>query len=241
MRPIHCIIVDDEPLARDLISTYVGALAGWKTVMICKNSAEAYEALYQNEVDVIFLDIKMPVVSGIDFLHSLRDPPRIIFTTAYPEYAVNAFDLRAVDYLVKPITRERFLQAVEKLETFIGGKMASGRVTSGTAVSGRVGPESTAQIKEEPDHVFLKQDGRLVKVPFADILYVEALKDFSKVYLAQKTMLVGTHLKLMEEILPRNKFVRVHRSYIIALGRRLGHPGQYGGDRQADDPRRRVV
>ncbi len=197
MKPIFCTIVDDEPLARDLIGTYVSQIKGWKTVMACKNTAEAYEALYQHPVDVIFLDIKMPGASGLDFLHSLKNPPAIIFTTAYPEYAVNAFDLKAVDYLVKPITKDRFLQAVEKYHD------------SKTSLAH---PE-----KESADHVFLKQDAKLIKILFADILYVEALKDFSKVFLTDKQLLIGTHLKMMEDILPSHKFIRVHRSFIVAI------------------------
>jgi len=198
MKRIQCIIVDDEPLARELISTYVSRLEGWELVKSCRSPMEAYEALYQHEIDVMFLDIQMPVISGIEFLSSLKRAPSVIFTTAHPEFAVSAFDLKAIDYLLKPITEERFLQAIEKV-----------KITEA--------PAAIVQQQSEIDYTFLKQDGRLIKVMFSDILYIEALKDFSKVFLKQGTMLIGSHLKQLEDQLPGNKFSRLHRSYIVAL------------------------
>lgn len=199
MKKIHCIIVDDEPLARDLVAMYVSRLANWEIAGTCRDVAEAYEALYQNSIDVIFLDINMPNKTGIEFLSTLKNPPHVVFTTAYAEYAAKAFDLKAVDYLVKPITEQRFQEAVKKIELVINASIIS--VPSA--------PES--------DHIFLKQDNRLVKVMFEDILYVEALKDFSKVFLKDKSMLVSAHLKLMEDQLPSSRFLRIHRSYIVAI------------------------
>jgi two-component system, LytTR family, response regulator len=198
MKKIRCIIVDDEPLARELILLYVSRLANWEIVAQCRSVADTYEALYQNEVDIIFLDINMPDKTGVEFLSTLKNPPLVVFTTAYAEYAAKAFDLNAVDYLVKPVTEERFRDAVEKVERLM---------------------QSTESPVSEPeaDHVFLKQDNRLVKVLFEDILYVEALKDFSKVFLKDRTMLASAHLKMMEDMLPGSRFLRVHRSYIVAL------------------------
>lgn len=198
MKRIQCIIIDDEPLARKLINTYVSHLKDWEVVASCKDPSEAYEALYQHEIDVMFLDIRMPVISGMDFLSSLKRPPAVIFTTAYPEYAVSAFELKAVDYLLKPITEERFLQAVEKIKFTFNTGMAE-------------------RDYAERDHIFLKQDGKFVKVKFTDILYIEALKDFSKVHLQEKVMLVSSHLKLLEAWLPADKFIRIHRSYLVAV------------------------
>jgi two-component system LytT family response regulator len=198
MKRIQCIIVDDEPLARELISTYVSRLEGWELIKSYRSPIEAYEALYQHDIDVMFLDIQMPVISGIEFLSSLKRAPGVIFTTAHPEFAVSAFDLKAIDYLLKPITEERFLQAIEK-------------VKAGEP------PITINQPAGEIDYIFLKQNGRLVKVLFTDILYIEALKDFSKVFLKVGSMLVGSHLKQLEDQLPGNKFFRLHRSYIVAL------------------------
>lgn len=197
MKTIHCIVVDDEPLARDLIVAYVSKRTGWKIAAQCRNVAEAFEALCQNNIDVIFLDINMPHKTGIEFLSTLKNPPHIIFTTAYAEHAAKAFDLNAVDYLVKPITETRFREAVDKAERLL------------------LVPATTPA--QEADHLFLKQDSRLVKVLFDNILYVEALKDFSKVHLKEKTLLASAHLKLMEDMLPQSLFLRVHRSYIVAL------------------------
>lgn len=199
MKKIVCIVVDDEPLARELVVRYVSRLPGWEMAAACRNVADAYEALYQNSVNVLFLDINMPDKTGIEFLATLKNPPLVVFTTAYAGYAAKAFDLKAVDYLVKPITEERFEEAVEKVEQHLV-------VNDGAAV-----PAS------EPDYVFLKQDNRLVKVVFNDILYVEALKDFSKLFLKEKTMLISAHLKLVEELLPARRFLRIHRSYIVAM------------------------
>lgn len=198
MKKLHCIIVDDEPLARGLVAAYVSKLENWEIRASCRSVAEAYEALYQNDIDVIFLDINMPNVNGIDFLTTLKNPPHVIFTTAYAEYAAKAFDLNAVDYLVKPITEVRFREAIDKVERLLGIPAAP-------------------VVPEEKDHFFLKQDSKLVKVLFADILYVEALKDFSKVFLKEKVLLASAHLKLMEDLLPPSRFLRVHRSYIVAL------------------------
>lgn len=202
MNTIHCIIVDDEPLARDLIHTYVNRLENWKITQACMSAAEAYEALCRENIDILFLDIEMPILSGIDFLRSLKNPPKIIFTTAHAHYAVNAFDLGVVDYLLKPVTEERFLQAIEKAQNLL-------------ALPAIVSTEKKAAA--EADHVFFRQDNRLVKVMLGDILFVEALKDFSKIHLKNKTMLVGSHLKLIEELLPPGKFIRTHRSYMISL------------------------
>jgi two-component system, LytTR family, response regulator len=199
MKKIACIIVDDEPLARELLALYINRLAGWELKASCRSVAEAYEALYQNSIDVIFLDINMPDKTGVEFLATLKNPPHVIFTTAYAEYAAKAFDLNSVDYLVKPITEERFRDAIDKAARLIN-------------------PVSAA-VTHQADHVFLKQDTKLVKVFFDDVLYVEALKDFSKVFLKDRHMLVSAHLKLMEDLLPSTLFLRVHRSYIVSLNK----------------------
>ncbi|HZH36893.1 MAG TPA: LytTR family DNA-binding domain-containing protein [Flavisolibacter sp.] len=201
MKKINCIIVDDEPLARDLVALYVSKLTLWNVSAQCRSVAEAYEALYQNNIDVIFLDINMPGKTGVEFLSTLKSPPLVVFTTAYAEYAAKAFDLKAVDYLVKPITEHRFREAVEKIERFVQ-------------------PAETKKMPApETDHLFLKQDNKLVKVMFDDVLYVEALKDFSKVFLKDRVLLASAHLKMMEDMLPVSRFLRVHRSYMVALNK----------------------
>ena len=196
MNEISCMIVDDEPLARDILNKHIANTPGLKLVKICMNATEAYEGLYEHKPQLIFLDIQMPVITGIDFLRSLKNPPLVIFTTAYQNYAVEGFELNSVDYLMKPITYERFYQAIEKVRE-------------------RMGQSQLTDLTEKPDYIFIRQDNKLVKVKFEDILYIEAQKDFSTIYTRDKKMLAGMHLKMFEEQLPGNIFMRIHRSFII--------------------------
>ena len=200
---VNCLVIDDEPLARQLIKTFT---AGHNDLVVageCAHPAAAYELLLNNDIDVIFLDIEMPGLSGIDFLRSLKKPPFIIFTTAFSQHAAIAFDLNVVDYLVKPITVERFQQAIEKLRAALNRANQTHQSSSSPALA---------------DHTFFKIDGRLVKVLFADIVYLEALKDFTKIVLRNAPgLLVGEHLKAVEAMLPAGDFIRIHRSYTISL------------------------
>ena len=201
MNIINCIIVDDEPLARDIINMYVTANAGWRVVKSCVNATEAYAALHEQKIDVMFLDIQMPVISGIEFLRSLKHPPYVVFTTAHAGHAVEGFALNAVDYLLKPITQERFQQAMDRVEERRKAKPSASETSKANAI----------------DYFFIKQDTRLVKILFCDFLFAEAQRDFSYIYLKQKKILASMHLKLLEELLPGNQFVRVHRSFLINL------------------------
>ncbi|KAA5542501.1 LytR/AlgR family response regulator transcription factor [Adhaeribacter rhizoryzae] len=198
MKIIRCLIVDDEPLAREIIQTYLKHIPNWEVVKTCINAEEAYEALMQNGVDVLFLDIQMPVISGIDFLRSLKNPPLVVFTTAYSHYAVEGFALHAADYLLKPITLSRFFQAVERVQELLALKQNPLQSTP-----------------EKPVYIFVKHNGRLIKIYFDEIQYIRAEKDFSTVYLTDKKLLLSMHLKLLEAALPAEMFFRVHRSYII--------------------------
>lgn len=201
---INCLIIDDEPLARSLIKAYLIKRADFNILGECLTASEAYELLVKYDVHVIFLDIQMTEISGIDFLKTLKHPPKIIFTTAYSNFAVEAFNLNAVDYLIKPITEDRFEQALDKLKSSLGNNSI---VSKNTAVN-------TIII----DYIFFRIDGKLVKVQFDDILYLEALKDFTKVYLKNdKTILVGDHLKAVESHMPNELFMRIHRSFLVSL------------------------
>jgi len=198
MKNIRCLIVDDEPLAREIIQTYLSRIPNWEVVKTCINAEEAYEALMQAGADVLFLDIQMPVISGIDFLRSLKNPPLVVFTTAYSHYAVEGFALHAADYLLKPITMSRFFQAVERVQELIALKQNPLQPTP-----------------EKPGYIFVKHNGRLIKIYFDEIQYIRAEKDFSTVYLPDKKLLLSMHLKLLEAALPPHTFFRVHRSYLI--------------------------
>ncbi|MGY3211949.1 LytR/AlgR family response regulator transcription factor [Mucilaginibacter sp. HD30] len=208
---INCMVVDDEPIARDILTGYLEKTPGLKLLKSCMNATEAYEGLYQHQVDLIFLDIQMPVITGTDFLRSLRQPPLVIFTTAYQEYAIEGFELNSVDYLLKPVTYERFCQAVQKAKERLTFKAAD--------QSPRHPPVAAA------DYLFIKQDTRLVRVNYDQISYIQAEKDYSSVYLEDKRLLASMHLKLFEDTLPKEKFLRVHRSYIVNLSKILSIKG----------------
>ncbi len=203
MSKIKCLIVDDEPLARKLIADHIKNVSHWEVVGACKNAMEAYEQLMSLEVDVLFLDINMPVVNGTDFYRSLRNPPLLIFTTAYPNYAVEGFELDAVDYLVKPITFDRFLKAADKVQERMN-------LFHREPVQNDLSSKAT-------DFLFIKHYSKLVKVNFEDVLYLEAQKDFVKFVTKKEELLAGMSMKQAEEQLPNSIFLRIHRSYIIAV------------------------
>lgn len=203
---INCIIVDDEPLAREVIRMHLSAFPGWNIQQECINAMEAYEALIKHTVQVIFLDVQMPRIYGTDFLRSLKNPPAIIFTTAHPSYAVTGFELNAIDYLLKPVTVDRFKQAIIKVEQHLNQGATAGNAEAVQAMASC-----------QDDFIFIKQDSRLVKVSFGDILFLEAKRDFTWIQLREKKLLAGFHLKMLEDMLPSSIFMRVHRSYIVRL------------------------
>ena len=158
---IKAIIVDDEPLALDVLETYIEKMPELSLVAKCENAIEANEALKNNDVDLMFLDIQMPQITGVEFLKSLNNPPAVIFTTAYPDYAVEGFELNAVDYLLKPISLDRFMKAVNKVSEKIGK-----------------GTDSNKTVEMEGDFFFVKADKKLIKLAHDEILYIEGLKDY---------------------------------------------------------------
>lgn len=202
---INCIIVDDEPLARQVIKQHLQHFPEWVAVKECINAAEAWQALHESDVQVMFLDIQMQGVSGVEFLKSLKHPPVVVFTTAYTHYAVEGFNLMAADYLLKPITFDRFKQAIIKAQE----KIAAPVVTIQQKL-----PDTKAEAISS-DHIFLKLDNKLLRLNFTELLFFEAQRDFTKVFLQEKNMLVSFHLKMLEAMLPQEKFIRIHRSYII--------------------------
>lgn len=192
---IKCIIIDDEHLAREGIADYIGKTVFLKLDAEFKNVAEARDFIEQHPIDLIFLDINMPGENGLEFFKSLNDPPFVIFTTAYREFAAESYELDAVDYLVKPIAFERFLKAVNKVYT----RLEQNQVQS-----------------SDEDCFFVKVDGVITKVLVEDILFVEGMKDYVKIHRRDKPLLITlVSLKQMEEQLPKS-FIRVHRSFIVA-------------------------
>lgn len=199
---IKAIIVDDEPLALEIIETYIQQIPDIQLVKKCENAFEANEALKSNAIDLMFLDIQMPQLSGIDFLKTLSNPPCVIFTTAYPDYAVEGFELNAVDYLLKPISLERFLKAVNKVSEKLSAKRLE---------------HDSVQNDVADDFFFVKADKKLVKINFDEILYIEGLKDYVIIRQESGRVITLQTMKSLEERLPMQKFKRVHRSFIVNI------------------------
>ncbi len=195
---INCIIVDDEPLSRRVIEKYLKDLPHLNLLASCSHAFEAMEILQKEHVDLMFLDINMPKLSGINFAKTLSNPPLIVFTTAYPEYAVEGFELEAVDYLLKPFSQERFLKAVNK-------------------VSKQLANIETLKRPNETSFLIVKADKKLYKLNFDDILYLQAYGDYVKIFTSKKTLLTKERLSNLEASLPKNLFHKIHRSYIISL------------------------
>ncbi len=193
-----CIIVDDESLARGLIEKHLSQLDDFELVASCESAIEASKVLKEKQVDLLFLDIEMPVLKGTDFFKNLIYKPEVIFTTAHRDFALDGFELNAVDYLLKPISFARFFKAIEK---FIGQQNSSA-----------VQPEIVDELKNE--YVFVRKDRKQVKVLFDDILYIESVKDYIKIITENENHLVKYGLAFFQEVLD-NRFLRIHRSYIV--------------------------
>jgi len=208
---IHCLVIDDEPPALKILANYISRISSLEIVGQCKNAIEALDALQKRQVDVIFLDIKMPEILGTQFLKNLSHPPKVIFVTAYREYAVDGFDLDAVDYLVKPVSFERFFKAITKLNHLMGLETLP----------------AIAESKAMPEgFVYIKVEKNMKKIFLNDIAYVEGWKDHVKVFLASnKTLVVRQSMNAMENLLSERLFLRVHRSYLVALDKIIGYNG----------------
>ncbi len=209
---MRCLIIDDEPLARDVLETLIGLNPQLTLVGKCANALEAYQALQQHDaIDLLFLDIQMPQLTGIDFLKSLKSPPLVIFTTAYPQYAAESYELNAVDYLLKPIALNRFNAAVQKAQTQLDARQTAQETPVAYSVA------APTQVSE--DFIFVKADKKLVKITFDDILFVEGLKDYVIIRTTHGRVITLQTMKSLEEKLPSDRFRRIHRSYIVAMQR----------------------
>ena len=196
-----CLIVDDEPIARQIVEIYCGHLPDMDVLASCDNALDAKYVLQNERVDILFLDINMPVLDGISFLKTLRQPPIIIFTTAYKEFALDAFDLAACDYLLKPFSLERFIIAVDKAKE-------------------RLRPMMPMLVQQAPEvlpeaYIFIKSDGKIFKILFEELLYAEASGNHIKLITDKNTIVSTMTFTALEEQLPKTKFLRLHRSFII--------------------------
>ncbi|MFA5330293.1 MAG: LytTR family DNA-binding domain-containing protein [Prolixibacteraceae bacterium] len=203
---MNCIAIDDEPLALDLIKDYIEKIPFLKLERTFTNPIEGLGYLQENKVDLVFLDVELPYLSGIEFVKCLQTKPMVIFTTAYEKYALAGYDLEITDYLVKPFVFERFLKAVNK--AYCNNKLNAKTPERAVAV-----PEKSNQ----SDFIMVKTGYNTINVNLNDILYIEGLKDYIKIHLAGKTILTLNSLKKLQEMLPESRFVRVHRSFIVSL------------------------
>ncbi len=194
---VQCLIVDDEPLAQQVIEQYISQTEGLSLAARCFNASEAFTILHQQTIDLLFLDIKMPAINGTEFIRSLQHPPAFIFTTAYAEYAVTGFELEAVDYLLKPITYERFSKSVAR---YLQQQWVPPRIP-------------------EKDYLYLKVNGHLIKLRHQEILFAQSMRDYIKVVTVTGSYLTHLTMKVLLDLLPQQDFKRVHRSYIVNMGR----------------------
>ncbi len=200
MQVLKVVIADDEPIARDIIETYIAKVPSLQLVASCKNAVEVFEHLNKQDVDLLLLDINMPEITGMDLVKTLRNPPMVIFTTAYNEYAVESYDLNAVDYLLKPIPFDRFVKAINK------------------ALDKNEVPAEQTSVQTADEHFFVKSGTKLVKIKPDEVLYIEAMKDYAKIHLQAGNVVVHSTMKNIEEQLSvYTSFVRVSKSYIVNL------------------------
>ena len=207
---LTCVVVEDEPLARNLLEQYILKLPHLKLVKSFSNPLAAFDFLRTNTVDVLFSDIQMPEITGLSLLKILPKKPLVILTTAYSEYALEGYELDVVDYLLKPITLERFLKAVEKVTQRLGASVAQMPATL---------PETTPTAVETPilPSIFVKDGTKLVKIRLCDVLYIEGLKDYVAIYTKEKKIVTLQTLKSLEVQLSAHQFIRVHHSYIVSF------------------------
>jgi DNA-binding LytR/AlgR family response regulator len=199
---VQCLIVDDEPVAREILENHLSKIDVLEVVGSCKSAIEAFNFINTKNIDLIFLDINMPEISGLSFARSINKNIKIIFTTAYREYAVDGFDLQAVDYLLKPISFERLLQGIDK---YLGENKHVNI------------PQETEITQEISESFFVRSDRKMIKIPFDEILFVESLADYIKIHLSDKTVVTRETISSIEAKLPQKDFIRIHRSFIISL------------------------
>jgi DNA-binding LytR/AlgR family response regulator len=198
MHPLKCLIIDDEPLAQNVIENYLKNFTDIELIAKCENALSALAWIKKQQIDLIFLDISMPFISGIDFIKTLQNPPKIILTTAHKEFAVESYELNVLDYLLKPISFERFLKAINKLEN------------DGSKIIKPVIDDTESEV-----FIYVKSEKKNVKILLKEILFIESLKDYIKIHTVNKTVITQVPISAIEQRLP-DSFLRIHRSFIIA-------------------------
>ncbi len=202
---IRCLIIDDEPLAREILKQHIAGVESLVLSGTCSNALEAISFLQANPVDLLFLDIQMPQLLGTNFIRTLHNAPKVIFTTAYRKYAVEGFELDAVDYILKPISFERFLKAVNKVL----------QLNFHTQLSQKTNLETPSPSTNS--FLYFRVEKKMVKILYRDILFIEALKDYIKIVTTSKSIVTRHVMSTLEELLPASEFLRIHKSYIVAI------------------------
>jgi DNA-binding LytR/AlgR family response regulator len=200
MRQYNCIIIEDEPLAAEILQDYIADVPFLNLKHTYGDAIRALDGLRAGNIDVIFLDINLPKLKGLDFIQTLKHPPSIIITTAYHEYALQGYELNVVDYLLKPIEFSRFLKAVNKLKSTVSDKAYTAPIVIGDGI----------------DHIFVNTRGKKAKLYFKDILYIESLKEYVRIYTSEKVLTAKFQLGQIDELLPKADFLRIHRSFIVS-------------------------
>ncbi|HET7000566.1 MAG TPA: LytTR family DNA-binding domain-containing protein [Puia sp.] len=197
---IRCIIIEDERLAQDVIKNHLQKSGRFELIGTYRNAPEAKEALERETVDLIFLDIQLPGMTGLNFLRSLSNPPLVVFTTSYPEYALESYEFNVIDYLLKPVSYERFSKTIDKI------------------IDGKIFKTSNTEIKTvNRDHIFIRSEGKFFRISFADIIYIEGMKDYLKIHTKEHVIITHQTMIDMENILPGSNFIRIHKSYIVSI------------------------
>jgi DNA-binding LytR/AlgR family response regulator len=199
---INCIVIDDEPLARKGLKEYINDVDFLNLIGEFDNPLKATELLGKEEVQLLFLDIQMPKITGLDFFKTLQQPPPVIFTTAYPQFALDGFEVNALDYLVKPVSFERFLKAALKAKEYY-----------------EVREKNTIEAATSSDYFFVKADNKLIRILFDDVLYAEALQNYVTIHTKDRKYITYLTFKSVEDYLPADKFIKVHKSYIVAVAK----------------------
>ncbi len=198
-----CVIIDDEPIAIRVIKNHLGSFSNFTVIAECNNALEAMPILVQGNIDLLFCDIQMPQITGVDFVRSLSHPPKVIFTTAYRDYAIEAFELNVIDYLLKPISFERFTKAINH---FLEHESVQNTATT-----------QKTETENSRDFIFLKADKKHYKVDLCDILYFESMGDYVIVFTNERKIISKEKISNLMESLPLNQFIQIHRSYIVSI------------------------
>lgn len=200
MKPIRCLLVDDEPPSLEILRTYISSTPGLQIEGECHHAVAAFEFLQTHAVDLILLDMNMPRMTGMDFLRALKNPPKVIITTAYRDFAVDGYELGAVDYLLKPFSLDRFWKAIQRLQ-----------------INTIEQPAPVVRAIQEERSIYVRAERKMVKIPVSEILFIESLKDYVKIVLKDRQVITKQTITAIEDMLPDKEFIRAHRSFIVSI------------------------